>query len=98
LLKVFVSDREVPLSQLFGSYVNTLYQEKELQDTYKSTKDKLYNPALRETIKFYLDSLTGKLVEDPSIHFSLEYNADSKKMINGIGVSKVLILKSLMID
>jgi hypothetical protein len=50
LLKVFVSDRKVPLSQLFGSYVNTFYQEKELQDTYKSTKDKLYNQALRETI------------------------------------------------
>jgi hypothetical protein len=88
-VKGLVSDRKVLLSKIFGSYINTFFDEKKLQDLYKGSNDERYNPALRETIKLYTNSLTGKLVEDPSIHFSLEFNDDSKKMINGVGVSKV---------
>jgi DNA polymerase type B, organellar and viral len=89
VVKGLVSDREVLLSKIFGSYINTFFDEKKLQDLYKGSNDERYNPALRETIKLYTNSLTGKLVEDPSIHFSLEFNDESKKMINGVGVSKV---------
>ena len=47
-----------------------------------------YNPALRETIKLYLNALTGKLVEDPDRHFSLKFDENSTKKLNGVGVEK----------
>ena len=59
--------------KLFGKYVDTFYKEKQNQDALKKSKDSLYNPALRETIKLYLNSLTGKLVEDPERHYSLVF-------------------------
>ena len=68
-----VSTKDIKADKLFGKYVNTFYTEKKNQDALKKLDDPEYNPALRETIKLYLNSLTGKLVEDPSIHYSLEY-------------------------
>ena len=65
---VYVNGRDI-----FGPYVNTLYTEKKRQDFLKDNGDKSYNPALRECIKLFLNSLSGKLVEDPSRYFKLEY-------------------------
>jgi len=70
--KALVSYNEVSGSALFGTYVNVFYQEKELQDKYKDDKNPLYNEALRSCVKLFLNSLTGKLVEDPSVHYSLK--------------------------
>ena len=67
-----VSSQDITADKLFGLYVNTFYTEKKNQDELKKTDDPSYNPALRETIKLYLNSLTGKLVEDPSSHYSLK--------------------------
>lgn len=90
-----VSKQDIEADKLFGLYVNTFYTEKKNQDALKKADDITYNPALRETIKLYLNSLTGKLVEDPSAHYSLKtYNNESKyentpkHSFNGIEVVK----------
>ena len=87
-----VSNKEVDSNKLFGKYINTFYEEKKLQDKYKTSKDedekKLYNASLRETIKLYLNSLTGKLVENPSIHFTMKPQEESLQVLNGVGMEK----------
>ena len=92
VVKGLVSEREILASKLFGKYINTFYEEKKRQDTLKDSKDpeihKLYNPALRTTIKLYLNSLTGKLVENPAIHFKLKFDENSTKVLNGVGITK----------
>ena len=89
VITALVSNRHIKLSKVFGKYVETFYTEKKLQDKLKSDNDATYNPALRDTIKLYLNSLTGKLVENPEVHFSLGYNEDSLKLLNGLGVEKI---------
>lgn len=85
-----VSYKEIPMEKMFGKYVGEFFKLKALQDHYKNTNHKDYNKSLRETIKLYLNSLTGKLVEDPSIHFQLEFsNEDETQNINGVPVFKV---------
>jgi hypothetical protein len=76
--------------ELFGDYVNILFAEKRKQDEFKETKNELYNPALRECIKLFLNSLSGKLVEDPSRYFSLSYKLNSEKeqkLMNGLNAT-----------
>jgi len=67
-----VSKNEMPMDRLFGKYIDTFYNEKARQDELKEKKDPSYNQALRETIKLYLNSLTGKLVENPEHYFQLK--------------------------
>jgi len=86
--KGLVSECDVDSSVIFGKYINTFYDEKKQQDYYKSTSNPLYNEALRQTIKLYLNSLTGKLVEDPSRHFSLSFDNKSNTKLCGAGVTK----------
>ena len=71
--KGLVSDRHIEGRKLFGKYIETFYNEKKLQDKYKETNNENYNEALRSTIKLYLNSLTGKLVENPAIHFKMKF-------------------------
>jgi hypothetical protein len=78
VVKGLVSNNQIEGKKIFGKYINTFYEEKKLQDQYKDAKSDKYNEALRSTIKLYLNSLTGKLVEDPSSHFSMEFNANRK--------------------
>lgn len=73
VVKGLVSTKSIKGAKIFGKYISTFYEEKKLQDRYKSEKSSLYNEALRSTIKLYLNSLTGKLVENPSIHFSVMF-------------------------
>ena len=86
-----VSNEDMDGHKLFGKYVDTFYKEKKNQDALKKANDPSYNPALRETIKLYLNSLTGKLVEDPERHYSLQFseeNTSPDKILNGVGVNK----------
>jgi len=88
VIKGLVSNFDIDSSEIFGRYINVFYNEKKNQDTYKSTGNPLYNEALRQTIKLYLNSLTGKLVEDPSRHFSLSFDTESNTKLCGKGVTK----------
>ena len=88
VVRGLVSNKHVKADKIFGKYINSFYKEKQRQDFLKDTKDPSYNEALRTTIKLYLNSLTGKLVENPSVHFSLKPTEESKMNLNGVGVSK----------
>lgn len=73
VVRGLVSTKQISGDKLFGKFVNSFYEQKKLQDVYKKEKSPLYNPALRSTIKLYLNSMSGKLVEDPSVHFSMHF-------------------------
>jgi hypothetical protein len=88
VVKGLVSDNEIESRKIFGKYIETFYDEKKQQDKYKSEKNELYNEALRSTIKLYLNSLTGKLVENPAIHFSVKFDNEGTKSLNGQGITK----------
>lgn len=86
-----VSSSFVKGSVFFGKYVDTLFQGKAEQDVFKETNDPRYNNALREVIKLMLNSMSGKLVEDPSKYFQLNYTSlpyDKRDNINGVGFNK----------
>jgi len=88
VIKGLVSDSDIEGTLLFGTYVNTLYKEKAQQDELKDAKDPAYNKPYREVVKLFLNSVTGKLVEDPSKYGQLAfYEGDEKghgdKTING---------------
>ena len=88
-----VSKSYLNSKQLFGTYVDVLFKSKAEQDVYKETKDVKYNPALRSVIKLFLNSLTGKLVEDPSKYFQIEYKNKSeddkqKDLVNSVAFNK----------
>lgn len=89
VVKGLVSQSYIKGEQIFGEYVNTLYNEKKQQDKYKTENDERYNPALRECIKLFLNSLSGKLVEDPSRYFKLVYGGDASVKLNGIDAEKI---------
>jgi hypothetical protein len=88
LISGLVSLKELPLNKLFAKYIDTFYNEKQRQDNLKEAKDPKYNNALRETIKLYLNSLTGKLVEEPRDYFQLIDTPTSDNnefvLINGV--------------
>jgi len=95
VIKGLVSDEQILASQIFGKYVNKFYDQKKRQDFLKDEEKKgnidpneRYNEALRSTIKLYLNAPTGKLVEDPSIHYSLEFDDRSRTVLNGVGIKK----------
>lgn len=84
--------------KIFGTYINSLYKLKAEQDVYKSIleKDKenkealeKYNPAFRSVIKLYLNSLSGKMAEDPENHFVLEQVDEGGLTLNKMNVKKV---------
>lgn len=60
--KALVSNNFIKGSAIFGKYVDTLFNEKSRQDTLK--KQNQHNPAYRETIKLFLNAITGKFVEN----------------------------------
>lgn len=94
-VKGLVSDDFIYGDKLFGTYVGTLYAEKEQQDLFKESTDPLlkaqYNKPYREVIKLLLNTPSGKMNEDPSRYFQIEYTKkpnidDKQKMhtINGV--------------
>jgi hypothetical protein len=89
VVKGLVSNKYVKGEALFGQYVKTLFAEKGRQDELKGTDE--YNQAYREVCKLFMNSLTGKLVEDPSKYYQLSYTSnpdDPKNNIGGIGFNK----------
>ena len=84
-----VSRQYIKGSEIFGDYVDTLYGEKKRQDALKKADDEAYNPALRECIKLFLNSVSGKLVEDPSRYFKLQYTGESTLKLNGVMAEKI---------
>jgi hypothetical protein len=92
VVRGLVSNQQILSSKIFGQYIETFYKEKQHQDELKDSDDpeksKNYNPALRTTIKLYLNSLTGKLVENPNVHYSLKPIEESKLTLNGVCMGK----------
>jgi len=84
-----ISRQYIKGSEIFGDYVDTLYSEKKRQDALKKANDEAYNPALRECIKLFLNSVSGKLVEDPSRYFKLQYIGESTLKLNGVMAEKI---------
>jgi hypothetical protein len=83
-----LSNEFITGEQLFGPYVSTLYKIKEEQDELKATKSPLYNQAKREVVKLLLNSVTGKLVEDPSTYFRVQFDDAGKTALNGVSCIK----------
>lgn len=71
VVKGLTSDICMKGEKLFSTYVMTLFREKAEQDELKKLKK--HNPAYRETVKLFLNAVTGKFVEDPSRYFSVEF-------------------------
>lgn len=91
VVKGLVSNHYIKGKEIFGDYVETLYNEKKRQDSLKKKNDDEYNPALRECIKLFLNSLSGKLVEDPSNYFKIQYTGqDTKLKLNGLNTEKIV--------
>lgn len=91
VLKGLVSRNFVLGKHLFGKYISTLFEEKARQDTLKGTDE--YNPAMREVCKLFMNSMSGKLVEDPSKYFQLVYTPEpinKRDNIDGIGFNREL--------
>lgn len=86
VIKCLISNSYIEGKSLFSKYITNLYNEKARQDILK--KDDKHNPAYRETIKLFLNSLTGKLVEDPSKYFGLSFVDDGEQKLNNVGISK----------
>ena len=83
-----VSQFEMRGSRLFGIFIGTLYELKKVEDD-KKKEGKPFNTPFREACKLLMNSLSGKLVEDPSRYFRLEFDKDGAVMLNGVGVTKV---------
>ena len=88
-----VSNEDVPASKLFGKYVMGLFNGKAKQDVLKDSKDIIlqaeYNPALREAIKLFLNSVTGKLVEKTENYTEKIYTTnDVKKKYYDVGIEE----------
>lgn len=88
VVRGLVSTQCVCGDKLFGKYVDVLGTEKKRQDQLKKDGDIEYNQAYREVIKLFLNSLTGKLVENTSEHFKLKRSTEGKLSINGVSFEK----------
>lgn len=99
VIEGLVSDIDIESQKLFGTYVGTLYKEKAQQDALKDA-GKEFNKPYREAIKLLLNSLTGKLVEDPSRYFKLEFKSEigNGQSINGMGIDKIATDEEKMND
>jgi hypothetical protein len=89
VVRGLVSKRENDSAGYFGGYVSKLFGEKARQDALKEAKSAEYNCAYREVIKLFLNSLTGKLVEDPSKYYELTYTMDdTKESLGGVNCKR----------
>lgn len=80
--------------QLLGKYVDGLYPEKQRQDKLAKDKSPDYNPVIREVVKLFLNSLSGKFAENQAKHFSLqsipEFDSYPTILINNVGHAKIM--------
>ncbi len=70
---ISINNIDVQGEKIFGPYINTLFNQKKEQDLLKDKNDSSYNEAYRETIKLFLNSLSGKLVEDTSKYNKVKF-------------------------
>lgn len=86
VVKGLVSDKTLKGSDLFGTYMSVLFNEKARQDELKKSGDPEYNNAMRETVKLYMNAISGKIVMDKSRYFGLKFSNEddsATKNING---------------
>ena len=89
VVKGLVSAQDISADKLFGKYVMGLFNGKAEQDVLKDIPDSEYNPALREAIKLFLNSVTGKLVERTEKYMNKVYTTnDVKKKYYDIGIEE----------
>lgn len=93
--KGFVFPNKLKSCEMFGFLLDFM-KEKNKQDTLGKTKSAEYNPALRETLKLLMNSLSGKVIEglhtektidiDSAYEFlEIKEKAKSINFINAIG-------------
>jgi hypothetical protein len=91
----FIFTEKKKSCEMFG-FLLEFMKEKNQQDTFKSLGDKQYNPALRETLKLLMNSLSGKVIEglhtektidiDNACEFlKIKEKATSINFINSVG-------------
>ena len=86
VIEGLVSTKTISGKQIFGRFIKTFYDEKANQDALP--KDKRNN-AIREACKLFMNSLSGKCVENTSKYQSVQFtDDDSNSKINGTGVLK----------
>ncbi len=90
VVRALLSDECMSGEKLFGKYVITLYKSKAWQDVLKESESPLYNPALRETIKLFMNSLTGKLNEETHKYFSVLLADDDDDDTHKIGAINIV--------
>lgn len=73
VVRGLVSQKYATGRAIFGKYITPLFDAKKQQDYYKNNNDQRYNPALREVIKLFLNAVSGKLVEDPSKYWKVDW-------------------------
>jgi hypothetical protein len=70
----FIFPEKKKSCEMFGFLLDFM-QEKNLQDTLSKNKSPDYNPALRETLKLLMNSLSGKVIE--GLHTEKTVSADN---------------------
>lgn len=90
VIKGLVSNRDMNGRNLFDKFISLFFNEKARQDELKSNNDPDYNNAIRETVKLYINAISGKLVENPQKYFKLEVSSDDNNefSLNGIKYEK----------
>lgn len=85
----YISSKSEKGSLFFSKFSNGFFDEKKRQDHLKELGDEEYNPAMRSVTKLFLNSLSGKLVENPKKYQSFDFNVESDNLqINGVNVRK----------
>ena len=72
VVRGLVGKRDIKGSELFGNYVDVLFAEKAKEDELKEAGSPDANASYRDTIKLYLNSVTGKMNADPSKYEDLK--------------------------
>lgn len=80
VIQGLVSDEDVEGEKICGRYVKKLYDAKAEQDLKKKMGACDYNPALRETIKLFLNSLSGKFVECTEKYVNVAFDKEQHRL------------------
>ena len=89
--RALVSYTYIEGETVFGEYIGRLFKAKQKQDLLKAAKNDAYNPSMRKAAKDSINSLSGKLLANPQLYFSLKYctNSEGKgQRLNGVNYRK----------
>lgn len=83
--KALVSDKYIIGKEIYGLYIETLFNLKAQQDVYKELSDPKCNPSMRESIKLLMNSVSGKCNENKLKHTRVcsQDKATSISTLNG---------------